>query len=465
MSKSRCFPLSLFLLCVLSLGIPFVSCTQAASAPKASSHKAGPVETWIEQHAIPLMTAEPSGADEDLQPLEQLVGNATLVGLGEQTHGTQEFFTMKLRMLEFLVTHMGFTTFALENGWDESRQIDRYVLTGQGNLTDLLHADLYNTWRVQEFRDLIEWIRAYDADPAHPTKVHFAGIDCANISQAAFDEVVAYVRGVDPQQTNLVQALYADIRPSGPTPVFVDSGGFSSLPQATKQHYQDNAQQVYTLLQAHQAAYESQSSKEAYALALQSAHVILQYTKLAVLIAPFATLLASPPGKAYRDACMAENVAWLHEHTGGGAKIVLSAHNIHIANTAPVAGLNEHNLGGLLRQLYKQQYLTIGTSFFQGSFNALTSYNEFTSYTVGPPLVGSYDDVLGSVGLPLYLLDIRQTPTGPVRNWVQGPAKLRHIGISFDPAHEADYYIRGSLQQWFDIIMHFQKTTASRPLS
>jgi len=463
MSKSRWFPLSLFLLCVLSLSIPFVSCTQAASAPKASSHTAGPVETWIEQHAIPLMTAEPSGADEDLQPLEQLVGNATLVGLGEQTHGTHEFFTMKLRILEFLVTHMGFTTFALENGWDESRQIDRYVLTGQGNLSDLLHADLYPTWRVQEFRDLIEWIRAYDADPAHPTKVHFAGIDCANISQAAFDEVVAYVRGVDPQQTNLVQALYADIRPSGPTPVFVDSGGFSSLPQATKQHYQDNAQQVYTLLQAHQAAYESQSSKEAYALALQSAHVILQYTKLAVHIAPFATLLASPPGKASRDACMAENVAWLHEHTGGGAKIVLSAHNIHIANTAPVAGLNEHNLGGLLRQLYKQQYLTIGTSFFQGSFNALTSYNEFTSYTVGPPLVGSYDDVLGSVGLPLYLLDIRQTPAGAVTNWVQGPAKLRMISQVFDPAHEADDYGQGSLHQWFDIIMHFQKTTASRP--
>ncbi|OLD84079.1 MAG: hypothetical protein AUF64_02945 [Chloroflexi bacterium 13_1_20CM_54_36] len=455
--------MSLFLLCVLSLSIPFVSCTQAASAPKASSHTAGPVETWIEQHAIPLMTAEPSGADEDLQPLEQLVGNATLVGLGEQTHGTHEFFTMKLRILEFLVTHMGFTTFALENGWDESRQIDRYVLTGQGNLSDLLHADLYPTWRVQEFRDLIEWIRAYDADPAHPTKVHFAGIDCANISQAAFDEVVAYVRGVDPQQTNLVQALYADIRPSGPTPVFVDSGGFSSLPQATKQHYQDNAQQVYTLLQAHQAAYESQSSKEAYALALQSAHVILQYTKLAVHIAPFATLLASPPGKASRDACMAENVAWLHEHTGGGAKIVLSAHNIHIANTAPVAGLNEHNLGGLLRQLYKQQYLTIGTSFFQGSFNALTSYNEFTSYTVGPPLVGSYDDVLGSVGLPLYLLDIRQTPAGSVTNWVQGPAKLRMISQVFDPAHEADDYGQGSLHQWFDIIMHFQKTTASRP--
>jgi len=455
--------LCLFLWFVLSLGLPFVSCTQTPSTPKASSYTTDQVETWIKQHATPLKTAEPTGADEDLEPLQQLVGNATLVGLGEQTHGTHEFFTMKLRILEFLVKHLGFTTFALENGWDEARLIDQYVLTGQGNLTDLLHADLYTTWQVQEFHDLIAWIRAYDADPAHSTKVHFAGIDCSNISQAAFDEVTNYVRGVDPQQTNLIQALYTGIRPTSTTPVFVDSSGFTVLPQATKEHYQDNAQQVYTLLQAHQAAYESLSSKEAYALALQSAHVIQQYTKLGVLIAPFTSLPSSHPGYIYRDTCMAENVAWLHDHTGGSAKIVLSAHNSHIANTTPFAGLNEHNLGGLLRQHYKQQYLTIGTSFFQGSFNAFTQ--GVTSYTVGPPPVGSYDDVLGSVGLPLYLLDIRQIPVGPVMNWVQGPAKLRQIGISFDPTHEKSFFVLGSLHQWFDAIIHFQKITASRPLS
>ena len=461
MSNSRWFPLSPYFLLVLSLSISFASCSQATPTPKAPSYTLGTVQTWIGHHVIPFKTVEPSSSDEDLQPLKQIVGNATIVGLGEQTHGTHEFFTMKRRILEFLVTHMGFTTFALENGWDESRLIDKYVLTGQDNLVDLLHDDLYTTWQVQEFRDLIEWIRAYNADRAHPMKVHFAGIDCANISQAAFDEVVAYVRGVDPQQAGLIQALYTDIRPTNPTPVFALN--FSALPQTIKEQQRDNAQKVYLFLQAHQAAYESQSSKEAFALALQSAHVILQYTKLVTLIAPSATLLTSGPGYIYRDTCMAENVAWLHEHAGGSARMVLSAHNAHIANTTPFAGLGEHNLGGLLRQQYKQQYLTIGTSFFQGSFNAFTP-NSFTSYTVGPPPVGSYDYVLGSVGLPLYLLDIRQTPTGPVRNWVQGPAKLRHIGISFDPAHEAHYYVEGSLQQWFDVIMHFQTTTASHPL-
>jgi erythromycin esterase len=162
---------------------------------------------------------------------------------------------------------------------------------------------------------------------------------------------------------------------------------------------------------------------------------------------------------------MAENVAWLHDHAGSSTKIVLSAHNLHIANTTP-ALLDGNNLGALLRQHYKQQYLPIGTSFFEGSFNAFNPalpQDGLVSYTVGPPPVGSYDDVLGSVGLPLYLLDLRQTPAGPVTSWVQGPAQLRSIGISFDPTQRN--FIQGSLQQWFDAVIDVQKTTASRPLA
>ena len=70
MSKRTFFPLSLVLLLVLSLAVTFAACSQAAPAPKASSHKAGPVETWTRRPTIPLKTAEPGGADKDLQPLQ-----------------------------------------------------------------------------------------------------------------------------------------------------------------------------------------------------------------------------------------------------------------------------------------------------------------------------------------------------------------------------------------------------------
>ena len=103
-----------YLIVLLSISFALIGCSQAANTRIAN---AGLVTTWIQQNAIPLKTVEPGGSDADLQPVQPLVGNASIVGLGEETHGTHEFFTMKARLVEFLVSRMGFTTFIMENNW------------------------------------------------------------------------------------------------------------------------------------------------------------------------------------------------------------------------------------------------------------------------------------------------------------------------------------------------------------
>ena len=42
-------------------------------------------------------------------PLKDLIGDAHIVGLGEATHGTSEFFHMKHRIIDFLAQHPGST--------------------------------------------------------------------------------------------------------------------------------------------------------------------------------------------------------------------------------------------------------------------------------------------------------------------------------------------------------------------
>ncbi|MCP4659867.1 MAG: hypothetical protein GY856_31070, partial [bacterium] len=71
------------------------------------------VVAWIHEHAIPLATPEAEQGFDDLRPVRELIGDARVVGLGEATHGTREFFQLKHRMLEFLVEEMGFTVFAI----------------------------------------------------------------------------------------------------------------------------------------------------------------------------------------------------------------------------------------------------------------------------------------------------------------------------------------------------------------
>jgi erythromycin esterase len=261
-SRLRRILLSLCLLVLLSLSAGLIGCNQAPPPTKADA-----VTTWIKLHAIPFNTTIPDAPEQDLLPLKQIVGNASIVGLGEATHGTHEFFEMKHRVLAFLVQQMGFTHFAIEGHWDAGTQINDYVMTGKGNARDLPQLFHFWTWDTQEVLDLIEWMRAYNADPSHVQKVHFAGFDCQIVETQGFDSVIAYVKTVDLSRVASVEALYTGIRPTTDWQTYYHDV-YSQLPQPTKQQYALHAQKVYDLLKSHQTEYVRRSSQQAFALAL-----------------------------------------------------------------------------------------------------------------------------------------------------------------------------------------------------
>ena len=128
---------------------------------------------WISQHEIPIRTIEPGSPTDDLQPLAKIIGNARIIGLGESTHGSHEFFRIKHRLLEFLVSRLGFTTFALEASMPECFDINRFVLNGEGDPEKALAGLYFWTWDTKEFLDLILWMRDYNADSSQPKKGYF----------------------------------------------------------------------------------------------------------------------------------------------------------------------------------------------------------------------------------------------------------------------------------------------------
>jgi erythromycin esterase len=60
---------------------------------------------------VELTSVEPGGGDEDLKRLAHHFENVRIVGLGESTHGTHEFSTMRHRVFQYLVEYHGFDTF------------------------------------------------------------------------------------------------------------------------------------------------------------------------------------------------------------------------------------------------------------------------------------------------------------------------------------------------------------------
>src|SRR5688572_26025817 len=116
------------------------------------------VLSWLSSHLMPLRTLEPGHGYEDLEPLRAQFDGVKIVGLGESTHGVHEFFLVKHRLVEFLVTQLGFTVFALEASYAACQPINDYVLHGIGNRADVLSGQHYLAWDTQEFAALIDWI-------------------------------------------------------------------------------------------------------------------------------------------------------------------------------------------------------------------------------------------------------------------------------------------------------------------
>lgn len=55
--------------------------------------------------------------------------------------------------------------------------------------------------------------------------------------------------------------------------------------------------------------------------------------------------------------------------------------------------------------------------------------------------------------------------TEPIRRRLNAPTRTRLIGPFYDPLDDAAHHMSGgSLASWFDVVVHMQEVTPSRPL-
>ncbi len=101
---------------------------------------------------------------------------ARIVGLGEATHGTAEFFELKHRLFRYLVEVHGHRALAYEYSFAGSLAIDRFVTTGEGDI-DVLLAKSSWIQANEEVRRLLMWIREHNRTLPADKHVHFIGID------------------------------------------------------------------------------------------------------------------------------------------------------------------------------------------------------------------------------------------------------------------------------------------------
>jgi erythromycin esterase len=407
------------------------------------------VAAWIRSAAVPLATVEAGHGFEDLKRLEPALAGARIVALGEATHGTREFFQLKHRMFEHLATRMGFTVFAIEANFSEALAINDYVLTGEGDPAQALAGLYFWTWDTEEVLALIRWMRAYNADPGHPRKLKFYGVDM-QFTPAATRAVLAYLAKVDPAYKKQVEPtlsplLAKDLLGSSQRK---DPGAVAPLAEPVRA--------LSARLAQERKAYAARSSEKEWALAARHARILEQFID--------ANSHGWMQRDEERDRAMAENARWILEHEGRGAKMVLWAHNGHVAKGD---GGGSVSMGEHLRKALGDGLYVFGFAFNQGSFQAIylpaskeDPLRGLIQHTVPPAPPEWLDASLAAAGLPLFALDLRSLPNdGPVATFWSERRLTRETGAVYRqglpprPVVPAERY---------DGLLFVESTTAAR---
>jgi erythromycin esterase len=423
--------------------------TGAVANPRAASAGTEDVARAIERHGRPLRSTEPRGPLDDLAPFGRMIGDAVVVGLGEATHNSHEFFAMKHRVMRYLVAK-GFGTFAQEVHAAAGLRINDYIRYGTGDIRQIMRQEFQSgtrLWNTREYLDLFQWMRAHNARGENT--VQYMGNDIDYAGPELFSRVDSYVRAHHRALLPRLTALYRGLRPTADMNTWMSTYPGRPLPE--RQSLAARAEQALELLR------EQASGPDPTGLArvIQHARNISQVATLwAYDLTDIDQLRAA---LRHRELAMAANTLWWHEQTR--EKVLLSAHNLHVAYASVEPDFRPKMQGTFMREALGARYVSVGFTFNQGSFNAGPDDQPLATFTVGPAEEGFNEHTLDKARYQDYILDLRSAPDA-LRAWLAEPRPTRTIGAAYPvPPHPI------ALSRFHDVIIHLHRVRAAQLLS
>ena len=434
--------------------VALAAVASAAVVPRTSAAAAADsaVVEWIDQNAAALSSTDPDAPVSELEPLRDVVGDATVVGLGESTHGSHEQFEVKHRMIRFLVEELGFRTVGFEADFASGAVIDRYVVSGEGDPQEVVNELSSPFWATEEILDLVEWMRAYNESNADDP-VRFFGTDLLQLRQLSFDEVTAYVNEVAPDQAGELAGYLDPVRLRGESyEQFEWYFGVSEREQAE-------------LISSAQAARDLVAGLPATADPMVRAYAE-QHTR--AIVGWYENFAAGDDFRAGREVFIADSIEWWQQLTG--QSVAYWAANVHTSAAgtssyeAPEEGQSGTFAGGHLEQRLGDGYVSIGTWFGEGAISS--DYTAPAAQAIGAPATGLLEATLTEASSPLYVVPVPAEAPPAVAQWFDSPATMRMILPSFVEGEDGSDYTMNvpSLREAFDALVFTSETSASRLL-
>jgi len=419
------------------------------------------------QHPASILraAARPLNGDaHDYDALLELVGDARFVLLGEATHGTHEFYEERARITRRLIEEKGFHAVAVEADWPDAYRVNRYV-RGLGEDSDA-NAALSGfqrfpdwMWRNTDVAGFVDWLREHNRKDGGK-QVGFYGLDLYSLF-TSIGEVLGYLEQVDPKAAAQARARYACF-----DHYYEDSQhyGYTANLDLSASCEQGVIEQLRQM-QQHACDYmQKDGADEAFFYAQQNARLVKNAEEY------YRTMFRGRVSSwNLRDSHMAETLDALAQfltRDGEPARIVVWEHNSHIgdARATEIGEQGEWNVGELARKAYDGQTRLIGFSTYEGHVTAASEWDGPAEHKqVRPGLPGSYEELLHEVGMPRFLLPLREE--SPAREVMLQRRLERAIGVIYLPHTERhSHYFAAQMARQFDAVIHIDRSTAVRPL-
>ncbi|HII79392.1 MAG TPA: erythromycin esterase family protein [Methanosarcina sp.] len=406
--------------------------------PQRSSYPVyNTLEDWILHEAIPFSvdSSETFNASVD-RVIASLDDSVEFLGFGEALHGGEDILVLRNRLFERLVEKHGYSAIAIESSFPRARVVDEYLAgRAPGSYEAVQDTGFSHGFgRLEANRELVEWMRRYNADPSHHVKLHFYGFDSptemtySDSPRQVLNFVLDYLASVDSvnskeHRERIDLLLGQDSDWEKPDAMMDPTRSIGLSPAATALRIE--TEDLISELCTRRPELVAKSDKSRYLEAMHYAAVARQLLNYHAALAR-----KSGPGKriveglGIRDALMADNLAYImsRERDSRG-KVLVFAHNSHLQRGKAQWQLGTEVLtwwpvGSHLNEMFGSRYAVIGSAVGVSDDNGIGQPEAGTleARLITVPGPARFIPTHNGKGLPTQAIKALPTRSGSMKN-------------------------------------------------
>ena len=407
---------------------------------------------YINKYAVTFSSAN------ELKPLIKEASHAKYVLLGEASHGTSEFYTIRANLTKQLIQEHGFSFVAVEGDWPACYEVNRYIkgmASEYSSAEDVLKKSFNRwpswMWANQEIVELIDWLHSYNQTQTGK-KIGFYGLDVYSLWES-MEAIVEYLEKIkSPDLEKALQAIECfdpyERKPEkyGISAAFYDEDCMNEILELLKTITENKKMD-------HRDSESTLNMKINAIVASNAEHY-------------YHTMVTNDiESWNIRDRHMVEALHHIGHFYGPTTKGIIWEHNTHIgdARATDMATEGMVNVGQLTREKYGHQNIyAIGMGTHHGTVIAAEKWGAQPEVMSVPNGVKESweESVHKANACNQYLMFTEEN-----KEFFRHVIGHRAIGVVYHPEYERHgNYVPSRLSERYNAFIHIENTTALTPL-